>query len=125
MKKINVLANWKFLKAKQSSLAQSRIQDKIITYLNIIIPSLLFVTLGLAIYEFGFKSFWENHQTINFWFRTILNIVLVLVGFRFVLEQFTEQKERARIFNLITFLFAILITYYVLPGKINNLNTNS
>jgi trk system potassium uptake protein len=125
MRKLNVLARWGLNKSKRSKLIREALHEKIILYINIVVPSLLFITLALAIYEFGFRAFWKNHPSIDLWYKVILNVVLLLVGARLVLELFSIRKTSARIFNLVSFLFALGITEYVLPEKSSIANTES
>ena len=120
-----MLARWGFNKSKRSKLIREGLHEKVIFYINIIVPLLLFITLGVAVYEFGFTAFRGNHVSINLWYKVILNIVLLLVALRLLLELFSLRKTSARIFNLITFLFALVITAYVLPEKSNSTNTES
>ena len=121
----NVLARWGLKRSKRSKLIRQGIHEKIIACINVIVPCLLFITLALAVFEFGFKAFWRNHASINFWFKILLNLVVVLLAIRLLSELFTVRKPRTRIFNLISFVFALLITEYVLPEKSTIVNTDS
>lgn len=125
MRKINALARWGWNKSKRSILIRDGLHEKFILYINIVVSLLLFITLGLAVYEFGFRPFWRNHLSINLWYKVILNVVVVLVGLRLLFELFSFRKTSARIFNLVTFLFAFAVTEYVLPEKSNLTNTES
>ena len=125
MSKLNIIARWGFQKIKGSPFVRSDIHLKMIDYINAFVPALLVIALALVVYEFGFKPFWGNYAGINFWLRIIITIVPILSGIRIFLELFVAKKRIARIFNFMGFLFAVFLTFYILPQKASFVNTDS
>ena len=121
-----LLARWSIQKVKASVLVRNDIHRKVIDYINAFVPLLLFLALALVIYEFGFKPFWSNHDSIHFWLHVVLLVVTILTGIRLFLELFVPKKSKARIFNFIGFLFALFLAAYVMPAKasLDNTDTN-
>jgi len=117
MSKIKILARWGLQRTKGLSLVRQGFHNKLIDYINALVPALLSLALVIVIYEFGFKSFWSSHPGINFWLRVVLTVVILLTGIRLLLEIFVPKKTAARLFNFSGFLFALFITFYVLPQK--------
>ncbi len=125
MSRINIIARWGLQRIKASAFLRNGIHLKVIDYINAVVPTLLVVALALVVYEFGFKPFWSNHDSINFWLRIIVAIVSVLTGLRLILELFRTKKKRARIFNVIGLLFAVFLTFYILPQKASLVHTGT
>jgi trk system potassium uptake protein len=117
MRKVSILARWGFKKSRSLAFLRQGFHQKAIDYINAIVPTLLFIALSIVIYELGFTQFRNNYETINFWLRLILTVVVFLTGARLILEIFIIKKLRARAFNAIGVLFAVFITFYVLPEK--------
>lgn len=53
-------------------------------FCNAVIPLLLFVAIGIDIYDFGFKPFWSNSDEINQWQQIIIDLLVVFTGLRLV-----------------------------------------
>jgi trk system potassium uptake protein len=83
-----------------------------------IIPLFLFLSVALAIYDFGFKSFWSNSPLVNIWMGIFLNILIVTMALRLLLDLFKPRKKWVRIFNVFGWAFVLFLAYYVLPQKI-------
>lgn len=91
----------------------------------ILIPIFCFLGMGLVLYDFGFKPFWRNSATVIFWSQIILDALAVLLGLRLFLRLFTEKKRWSRIFNLVNWLFVLILAFYVLPQKAGLTNFES
>jgi hypothetical protein len=127
MSKIRILTRWGLQRTRKLSIVREGFHYKLIDYINAFVPALLFLGVALVIYEFGFKSFWSNHQSFNFWLEIVLSGVVMLMGVRLFLEIFVTKKRSARIFSLIAFLFALFVAFYVLPQKsaLSHTDTNN
>ncbi len=125
MSNVNTIARWGFKKIKGSAFVRNSFHLKVIDYINAVVPSLLLIALALVVYEFGFKPFWSNHPGINFWLRVIITLASVLTVIRLFLEKFVRKKRTARIFNIVGVLFALLLTFYILPEKSSIVNTDT
>ncbi len=117
MSRLKILSRWGLKKTRGSAFIREDVQHKLIDYINALVPAILLLALAIVIYEFGFKPFWSNHVGINFWLRTILTAAVVLTGTRQFLEIFTPKRKGARIVGFFGFLFAMFLTFYVLPQK--------
>jgi trk system potassium uptake protein len=82
------------------------------------IPLFLLLSVGLAIYDFGFKSFWSNSPLVNLWMGIFLNILIAIMGLRLLLDMFKPRKKWVRIFNVFGWVFILFLAYFVLPQKI-------
>ncbi len=125
MNKIKLWAVWSFKKSKRSKFIIEGWNQKVLQLINVAIPSLLFVCFIIMIYEFGFKSFWSNNKTINFWYQTLLHTLAVLVIARQLLEIFTKKKRWVRLFNIVALIFVVFLAWYILPHKTSIRNTNT
>ena len=83
----------------------------------VLIPIFCFMGMGLVIYDFGFKPFWQNSETVIFWSRIVLDALAFLLGLRLLLRLFTHKKVWSRIFNGINWLFILILAFYILPQK--------
>lgn len=84
---------------------------------NAAITFFLFAGLGLVIYDFGFRPFWSNSKSINTWMQLVLDVLSILLAVRLFLELFITKKKWTRTLNVISWLFALFLTLYVLPEK--------
>ena len=64
------------------------LRDIFSTICNIAIPALLFIAIGLVIYDFGFKPFWRQSNLVDIWIRIILDLLSILMGVRLILDLF-------------------------------------
>lgn len=117
MNKLRLLARWGMMRTRNTSFIKESWNNKVLRWLGAIVPSLLFVCVCIVVYEFGFRLFWRNNPTINFWLQLLLVIVSVLVGVRLVLELFLQKKIWARIFTVFVWLLISFLAYYALPEK--------
>lgn len=102
------------------------LREIFVNIFNTAIPLLLLIAIALVIYDFGFKPFWRQSKLVNIWIRVILDILVVLMGFRILLNLVIPQKRRVRIFTLAGWVFILLLAFYVLPEQstITNFSTN-
>lgn len=97
----------------------------VLLFCNTAIPFLLFLCIGLVIYDFGFRPFWSNSRTINGGLQILLNLVALLTGIRLLVELFVPKKKWTRVLNLIGWLAILLVTFYFLPEKAAMLQTDT
>jgi trk system potassium uptake protein len=84
---------------------------------NVVIPLLLSLAIGIAIYDFGFKPFWSNHHEINVWLRVILNLLVVFTGLRLMFDLFKKKKKWVRFLTIAGWAFLIFLAFFLLPAK--------
>lgn len=125
MDKLLLLLRWVTRKAKASKFVLEGFNVKAVHILNWAIPGLLLVCFGLVIYDFGFKAFRGNSAAINLWLTVLLDLVVVLMAGRLVLELFARKKVWTRLFTLSGWLFLVFLTLYVLPQKASMPDTNT
>lgn len=89
------------------------------------IPFLLFLCVGMAIYDFGFKPFWARTPGLVFWMGLLLGLLVVLMAIRLVPEIIKKKKLSAKIFPVAGWFFLVVLTFYVLPGKANAIQNSS
>lgn len=85
---------------------------------SILIPLILTLLVGIIIYDFGFKPFWNNHPEINLWIGVLLDILVVVTALRLLLDLFRKKKKWVRILTIAGWLFIAFLSFYVLPEKI-------
>ena len=102
------------------------LREIFVNIFNKAIPVLLLIAIALVIYDFGFKPFWRQSKLVNIWIRVILDILVVLMGFRILLNMAIPQKRRVRIFTIAGWVFILLLAFYILPEQstITNFSTN-
>jgi potassium uptake TrkH family protein len=83
----------------------------------LLIPFFAFIGFSLVLYDFGFKPFWRNSETINFWCQIVLNVLSILLGIRLLIRLFGLKKMWSPIFNLVGWLFILFLAVYILPTK--------
>lgn len=83
------------------------------------IPLLLFLAMSLGVYEFGFRPFWSNSDSLNFWLSLLLNLLIVFMGVRLFLDFFQKKKLRTRIVNVGGYIFILILTLVIMPVKAN------
>jgi len=125
MDKLLLLLRWVTRKAKASKFVLEGFNVKAVQILNWAIPGLLLVCFALVIYDFGFKEFRGNSTSINLWLTVLLDLVVVLMAGRLVLELFARKKVWTRLFTLAGWLFLVFLTLYVLPEKASMPNTDT
>ena len=94
-----------------------RVRTLVLQVCNVSIPILLFLGVSLAVYDFGFKPFWSNHPTINFWLRVVLDVVVAAMGVRLLMDLFRKRKKWARFFTVVGWIFIMALAFYILPEK--------
>ena len=94
-------------------------------FCNIAIPFLLLVSVGLVIYDFGFKPFWRNSSTVNFWFQILLDALTILMAVRLLLDLSIKRKKWVRFFTIAGWFFILFLTAYVHPVKSSITNYDS
>ncbi len=102
------------------------VQQALLEASNILVPFFLFLAMGLVVYDFGYKPFWRNSGTINFWTIFILNTLSVTMAARLVLEVFVIKKKWVQIFNFFCWLVILVLALWILPAKasLNSYETN-
>lgn len=100
-------------------------QQALLLICNTAIPILLFLALGLVIYDFGFKPFWKNSRTLNFWMQVLMDLLSLLIGIRLLVELFSPKKKWTRILNFSGWVILLFVTFYILPQKASMLNTDT
>lgn len=93
-------------------------QQSLLQLCGVLIPLLLSVAIGIAIYDFGFKPFWSNNDEINLWLRVILDMLVVVTGLRLLLDLFKKKKRWVRVLTVGGWVFLIALAFYVLPAKV-------
>ncbi|HEY0750422.1 MAG TPA: hypothetical protein VGD26_04675, partial [Chitinophagaceae bacterium] len=83
------------------------LREIFVNIFNKAIPILLLIAIALVIYDFGFKPFWRQSKLVNIWIRVILDILVVLMGFRILLNLVIPQKRRVRIFTIAGWIFIL------------------
>lgn len=111
-------------KSKGSFLFR-RAQQALLLFCNAAIPFLLFLAIGLVIYDFGFKPFWKNSQTLNFWMQVLLDLLALLIGIRLLAELFVPKKKWTRILNFSGWVIILLVTLFILPQKSTMVHTDT
>jgi len=118
-----------FSKERQTSnrnqIRLQRAQQMLLLICNTAIPFLLFLAFGLVVYDFGFKPFWKNSQTLNFWMQLLLNLISLFIGIRLIAEFFSHKKRWTRILNIIGWVVILLVTVVILPQKAALTNTDT
>ncbi|HZI01864.1 MAG TPA: potassium transporter TrkG [Flavisolibacter sp.] len=109
---INLTRNWYNLKS-----FFREIQKEALQVCSVAIPALLFIALGMVIYDFGFQPFWSNNIRFNFWLAIILDILIILMGLRLVLDFFIQKRIWARFFTIAGWVFVLVMAFYILPQK--------
>lgn len=84
---------------------------------SLLIPFFAFSGFCLVLYDFGFKPFWRNSVTVNFWGQIILNALSILLGIRLFLRLFGFKKTWSPLFNLLGWLFILFLAIYIFPAK--------
>ena len=100
-----------------------QVLEKLCAYL---IPVLLFLAVGLVVYDFGFKPFWGPGSSINLMLKTLMYSLSVLMGLRLVFQFYDQRKKLSRILMVLGWLFVLFLAFYIIPQKssISNYNTN-
>lgn len=126
MNKFRIWARWGLARGKRSRFIIEGLDEKLLQALSLIIPSLLFISFGIIIYEFGFKTFRDNHDQIDFWLRVLLGLSTIGIGIRWMIQIFTSLKWWVRTLNIVGWFFLVFLVLYVLPEKasIENTDTN-
>jgi trk system potassium uptake protein len=93
------------------------VQQSLLQASNVLVPLFLFVGVALVIYDFGFKPFWRNSPTVNFWMQFILNALSILMLVRILLRLFVTKKLWSRIFNIAGWVFIVILALFILPAK--------
>jgi len=109
---VNLTRNWYRFKS-----FLKEIQREVLQFCSIAIPILLFIALGMVIYDFGFQPFWSNNRNFNLWLTILLDILLILMGLRLILDLFNKKRYWARFITIAGWLFVIYLTFHVLPEK--------
>jgi trk system potassium uptake protein len=99
-------------------------RQPLLSICNIALPFLLFLAIGLVVYDFGFKPFWKNNQALDFWMQLLLNLICILIGVRLFAELFTPKKKWIRILNIGGWIIILIVTLVILPLKTAMTNTN-
>ncbi len=81
------------------------------------IPFILFLAVGLVIYDFGFKPFWSNSNALNLWLRVLLDVLVAMMGVRLLFDLFKKRKAWVRVFTIVGWFFILFLAFYVLPQK--------
>ena len=116
MKSIRLFAKWALNKTEKSPFIRKGLLHNVLYWIGAIVPTVLFICVGLVIYEFGFIPFHHNSPAINFWFQLLLSVVSLLIGTRLLLEIFLAKKKWARLIGIAGWIFILLLTIYVLPA---------
>jgi potassium uptake TrkH family protein len=109
----------------RSKVIFRQLQGNLLVFCNIIIPFLLLVSVGLVIYDFGFKPFWRNSSTVNFWFQILLDVLTILMAVRLLLDLSIKRKKWVRFFTIAGWFFILFLTAYVHPVKSSITNYTS
>jgi hypothetical protein len=110
---INLTRNWYNLKSFFREIQREALQ-----VCSVAIPALLFIALGMVIYDFGFQPFWSNNIRFNFWLAIILDILIILMGLRLVLDFFIKKRIWARFLLLqVGYLFLVMAFYIAYRRK--------
>ena len=125
MNRFVLLLRWAVKKVKSSWFILEGFNQKTIQALNMAIPGLLFICVGIVIYDFGFNLFRSNHGGINTGLALLLDVVLVLMGGRLILELFVRKKLWVRILALGIWMFVLVLTAYFLPAKSKIVDTET
>lgn len=94
-------------------------QKSLMQLCNTAVPMLLSVAIGIAIYDFGFKPFWSNHDKINDWLDIVLKLLVLFTGLRLLLDLFKKKKKWVRIFTIAGWAYLLFLAFFLLPQKIN------
>jgi trk system potassium uptake protein len=102
------------------------VQQSLLQASNILVPFFLFLAAGLVVYDFGYKPFWRNSQTINLWTIFVLDVLAIIMAARLVMEVFIIKKKWVRIFNIVCWLIILVLALFILPSKasLNAFDTN-
>jgi trk system potassium uptake protein len=76
-------------------------------------------------YDFGFKPFWRNSSTVNFWFQFLLDVLTLLMAVRLLLDLSIKRKRWVRFFTIAGWFFILFLTAYVHPLKSSITNYES
>jgi Trk-type K+ transport system membrane component len=114
-KRIYIRARRFWLDSKNLLLS---IRKFILTLISGLIPFFLFLSVGLIIYDFGFKPFWANSPLVNLWLRILLDALVVMMGLRLLLDFAKFKKRWVKILTIAGWVFLTYLAYYVLPEKI-------
>ena len=95
-----------------------RAQTALLQLADVLVPLLLSFAVGVAIYDFGFKPFWSNHDDINVWLRVILDLLVVSTGIRLVADLFRKKKRWVRVLTIAGWVFLGFLALVLLPAKI-------
>ncbi|WP_207492718.1 TrkH family potassium uptake protein [Aridibaculum aurantiacum] len=125
MNKIRLLARWGLRRTKHTRFIKESWNERLLRWIGAAVPALLFVCVAIVVYEFGFRTFWSNDDTINSWLQVLLFIICALVGARLLLELLVPKKKWARFFTVVVWLFILVLTLYVLPTKAAMLNATT
>ncbi len=117
MNKIKLLARWGIKKGRKTTFVKQSWNVKVLDWIGAVIPLLLFVCLSIIIYEFGFRPFYSHNNTVNFWLQFFLIAISILFGLKLLLEIFLKKKKWVRLLSVITWIFILLLTFYVAPVK--------
>ena len=93
-------------------------QQGLLQVCSVLIPLLLSIAIGIAIYDFGFKPFWSNNEEINLWLRVILDALVVVTGLRLLLDLFKKKKRWVRVLTIAGWFFLFGLAFFVLPAKV-------
>lgn len=92
-------------------------QKVILSVCQFTIPVLMAIATGIVIYDFGYKPFWSNDTDINLWLQVLLEMLVVLLATRMLLDYFNKRKPWVRILNAVGWLFIVALAIIVLPMK--------
>lgn len=95
----------------------SDIQKDLLGFCNAAIPVLLFIALGMVVYDFGFKPFWSNNANFNYWLSTLLDALIIIMGLRLALDLFNKKRFWSRFITISGWIFVLILSFYVLPEK--------
>jgi len=109
---VNLARNWSSLKSFFRDIQREALQ-----FCSIAIPIILFFALGMVVYDFGFQPFWSNNIRFNFWLALLLDILIILMGLRLVLDLFHKKRFWARFITIAGWIFVLCLAFYVLPQK--------
>ncbi len=126
MNKLKLLARWGRTKGRKTTFVRQSWNMKTLSWIGAAIPLILFLCLSIVVYEFGFRSFYSNNAIINYWIRFLLIFISSLYGIKLLLEIFVIKKTWVRSLTFITWIFILLLTFYVAPVKasITHLDSN-
>lgn len=95
----------------------TKVQKFVLQVCAAVIPVFLFLSVALIVYDLGYRPFWSNSDTVNFWLTVILDGLFVIMGVRLLLEIFSQHKLRTRVVHVLRFAVVVLLTFWVMPVK--------